>query len=110
MKVYVSGKITGLDQMEYLARFEAAQTYLEHRGHKVMNPASAMFMCTEGFSDDDYLHVCYAMIDTCDAIYMLKNWQGSKGARKELQYASDWRKEIMYQDISTVESDFPIRH
>lgn len=110
MKVYVSGKITGLDPKEYLARFAEAQLYLEFHGHKVMNPASAMSGCTTGFSDDDYQHVCYAMIDTCDAIYMLGNWQGSKGARKELQYAFDWRKQVMYQDEATRENDFPVRY
>ena len=70
MKVYVSGKITGLDQKEYLEKFEAAQKYLELHGHKVMNPASAMFTCTAGFGAEEYLHVCYAMIDVCDVIYI----------------------------------------
>jgi len=108
MKVYVSGKITGLDQKEYLEKFEAAQKYLELHGHKVMNPASAMFTCTAGFGAEEYLHVCYAMIDVCDVIYMLDNWQSSQGARKELQYASDWRKRIVYQDDRTQELGFPV--
>ena len=34
--------------------------------------------------------------------------QTSKGARQELQYAADWRKEIIYQDKATIEPSFPI--
>lgn len=50
------------------------------------------------------------MIDVCDAVYMLSDWQQSKGARQELQYAADTRKEIAYQDESTKEENFPILH
>ena len=39
---------------------------------------------------------------------MLKDWQTSKGARQELQYAADLRKEIIYQDKATIEPSFPI--
>lgn len=48
------------------------------------------------------------MIDICDAIYMLKDWQQSAGAREELQYASDWRKKIIYEDNDTKEDNFPV--
>jgi hypothetical protein len=50
------------------------------------------------------------MIDICDAIYMLRDWQQSKGARLELQYAADWKKDIYYQDPATIEENFPVRH
>ena len=57
---------------------------------------------------EDYMHICYAMIDICDAIFLLDDWQKSVGARAECQYAADWRKRIIYQDESTRETDFPI--
>lgn len=110
MKIYISGKITGLNKLDYLVPFQNAQRNLEKMGHKVMNPASSLDECTEGFEQNDYLHVCYAMIDVCDAIYMLGNWQSSQGARKELQYASDWKKQIIYQDVKTQEPNFPVVH
>ena len=34
----------------------------------------------------------------------------SKGARLELQYAADWKKDIYYQDPATIEENFPVRH
>ena len=49
------------------------------------------------------MHICYAMIDVCDAVYMQKDWQQSKGARMELQYAKDWKKQIIYEDENTHE-------
>ena len=110
MKIYISGKITGLDKQDYIEAFKKVQENLESLGHKVMNPASSMDTCSEGFNQNDYLHICYAMIDVCDAIYMLGNWQSSQGARKELQYASDWRKQIIYQDKKTIEAGFPVVH
>ena len=48
------------------------------------------------------------MIDVCDAIYMLKDWQTSAGARAELQYAAEWKKKIMFEDENTREEGFPI--
>jgi hypothetical protein len=45
------------------------------------------------------------MIDICDAVYMLSDWQKSKGARMELQYAEDWGKAILYEDESTREGE-----
>ena len=62
----------------------------------------------EDVHHEDYLHVCYAMIDICDAIYLLSDWQQSKGARMELQYAADWKKKILYQDSATIEQNYPI--
>ena len=43
-------------------------------------------------------------------VYMLRDWQESKGARMELQYAADWRKKVIYEDDATMEPFFPIVH
>ena len=108
MKIYIAGKITGFTRADYQAKFLTAQKNLEYAGHKVMNPAYVN--STDGFEHEDYMHICYAMIDICDGIYMLKDWQRSKGARMELQYAADHQKEILYEDESTREENFPIMY
>ena len=64
---------------------------------------TAVLALNEGFEHEDYMHICYAMIDVCDAVYMQKDWQQSKGARMELQYAKDWKKQIIYEDETTRE-------
>ena len=101
MKVYISGKITGLDPVEAKKNFIKAELRLRNQGHTVMSPKGVMDFL--GFEHEDYMHVCRAMIDVCDAIYMLANWHTSKGAREELGYAREWRKEILWEDESTKE-------
>jgi hypothetical protein len=101
MKVYVSGKISGLDPVEAKKNFIKAELRLRNQGHEVMSPKGVMDFA--GFEHEDYMHVCKAMVDVCDAIYMLSNWQTSKGSREELNYAKEWRKEVLWEDESTKE-------
>lgn len=102
MKVYIAGKVTGLPKEEVLKKFHESGKQLKKDGHTVMSPA--VLALNEGFGHSDYMHICYAMIDVCDAVYMQKDWQQSKGARMELQYAKSWRKQILYEDESTKEA------
>lgn len=93
MKFYIAGKITGLPNFE--EKFEDATKTLEAEGHIVMNPA----LLSKGFEHDDYMHICYAMIDVCDAVYLLDNWKDSKGANLEHDYAKRNGKFIQFQMV-----------
>ena len=106
MKIYVAGKITGLSRREVEGKFLATAETLRKEEHDVFLPS--VLPLYESVPHEDYMHICYAMIDICDAVYMLSDWQQSKGARMELQYAADWHKEILYQDESTREPNYPI--
>lgn len=106
MKIYVAGKVTGVDKGELNVKFASASIHLKKQGHETFVPC--VLPDYPDVPHSDYMHICYAMIDVCDAIYMLYDWQKSKGARMELQYACDHRKEIMYQDEATKETNFPI--
>lgn len=106
MKVYIAGKITGLERAAVAEKFKAAENALLFDGQSVFNPS--VLPLYDDVSHEDYMHICFAMIDICDAVYMLKDWQQSKGARMELQYAADWKKKIVYEDESTREPDFPV--
>ena len=66
-----------------------------------MSPA--VLASNDVFEHSDYMHVCLAMIDVCDAVYMQKDWRNSKGARMELQYARKCKNKIFYEDESTRE-------
>jgi len=89
-KVYIAGKITGLEN--YQNKFWGAKMILERQGHLVMNPA----VLPAGFDYEDYMKICFAMIDVCDAVYMLDNWRDSPGAMREHAYAGATGKAIMY--------------
>ena len=108
MKIYIAGKISGLPRNEVEAKFSEAKRRLEDKGHVVFIPT--VLPEYNEVPHDDYMHICYAMVDICDAVFMLKDWQDSMGARMELQYAADWRKEIFYEDSDTIEPTFPIIH
>lgn len=91
MKIYIAGKITGLENFK--EKFEKAHKDLIADGHIAMNPT----VLPLGFEAEDYMHICYSMIDICDAIYLLDNWKTSKGANLEFDYAVKNKKIIMFQ-------------
>jgi len=87
MKIYISGEIT--NDPNYKEKFAKAEEYLKAKGHVIMNPA----ILPEGFEYEDYMTICFAMIDVCDAMYMLKDWEESPGAERELIHAEiNWKK------------------
>ena len=108
MRIYVAGKMSELPDGEARMKFAEAAMRLRERGHLVMDPA--VQYGNPGFEHEDYMHVCYAMIDRCEAVYMLSDWRDSKGARLELQYAADWGKAILYEDEHTCEEGYPVVH
>lgn len=91
MKVYIAGKITGLE--DYKEYFDKKEKELIADGFKVINPA----IMPGGFEQDEYMHICYAMIDVCNAVYFLSNWKDSKGAKLEQEYAESKGKIQMFQ-------------
>ncbi len=89
MKIYIAGKITG--KLNYKEEFDIAATSLEAQGHIVLNPAEL----PEGMLPADYMRLRFAMIDTADAIYLLKGWYSSSGASIERNYAMYTGKSIL---------------
>ena len=95
MTVYISGKITG--DSGHKEKFARAAERLMRRGYDVVNP------CCIGEHDflsyEDYMHIDFAIIDVCGAVYMLADWEGSPGARREKEYAESKGKEILYEPV-----------
>lgn len=90
MKIYIGGKITG--DPEYREKFSIARRMLKGQGHHIMDPS----LLPGGFEYEDYMHVCFSMIDTCDAVLLLDCWTSSPGARREKEYAEKQGKKILY--------------
>ncbi len=69
MKIYISGKITGL--FDYKEKFDEVESKLKNMGHTVLNPT----ILPLGLEYDEYMNLSYAMIDCADGVYMLDNWK-----------------------------------
>ena len=93
MKIYIAGPITGTP--DYQQHFADAEQRLRGAGHVTMNPATLAL--NEGFEHADYMHICFAMIDICDWVLMLRGWRSSKGACMEYEYARENNKIIMFE-------------
>lgn len=91
MKIYISGKITGDKNYKY--KFKVIEEYLIRAGYTVMNPA----ILPLGFEHEEYMKICVAMLEVCDAIYMLTDWEDSKGAKEEYEIAKSLGKEILFE-------------
>jgi len=95
--IYIAGSITGV--FDYRKRFKKVNDFLTKEGHLCMDPS----ILTEGFPYESYMPICFAMIDACDAIYLLDGWESSMGACKELEYAQSKNKTVFYEKLDKKE-------
>ena len=116
MRIYISGKMTGCPVLNRPA-FDAAEKRLTAQGHFVINPhrISEQFgteaeLCEsfmyyyDGFSSDSVSSLARSVMDadlaavrSCDAIYLLRGWESSRGARKELAEAIAHGLQVMQE-------------
>lgn len=80
MKVYISGKVTGLPTGEVFTKFGQAEYWLRQQGHETVNP---LRLCSTGWSWKKCMRVCLTEMLKCDAICMLHDWAKSQGAQME---------------------------
>ena len=102
MKIYISGAITGTD--DYMERFSKAEKELEEQGYSVVNPAKVNAQLPEDTSYEEYMKMSFCMLDMCDGICMLKDWEKSCGANRELGYAMAKNMIIMFEKERANES------
>lgn len=95
MKIFISGPVSGTT--DYMERFGNAQKYLESLGHSVVNPVLVTSNLPEDTTQKEYLSLDLTMLCMCDAIYMLKRYEESKGALAELATAKSIGCEIFYE-------------
>lgn len=126
MRIYISGKMTGLPDLNRPA-FNAAEKRLTAQGHFVINPhrISELFGTAEELAEsfkifyaiegkDSYVlkeeldrraSIARAVMDadlaavrSCDAIYLLRGWENSRGAKRELAEAIACKLQVMLED------------
>ena len=119
MRIYCSGPITNYPDLNRFA-FDAAEKRLTAQGHFVINPhrISELFGTAEelaesfaalygvtlyggsGYSPTLACAVMYAdlaAVRSCDAIYLLRGWESSRGAKKELAEALAHGLQVMQE-------------
>lgn len=99
MRIYISGKISNLPRREYLKHFREAHKELLESGFKQNEIVSPIPMGEAYYylGYDLIMHLDLALLEKCDAIYMLKNHVDSEGARTELLKARKLGLKIFYQ-------------
>lgn len=94
VKIYISGKISGLNWYYAYNRFATANRLLEKQGYKVVNP---MCHSKREWSWLRCMAVSLWLLLPCHSVYMLDNWQYSRGARIEYTLARLLRKHIIFE-------------
>ena len=100
-KIYISGKMTGLSKEEIDNNFNKGVREVKKLGFIPVNPNDIPAYFMNGKNDNptyeewirgDLIELC-----KCHAIYMLRNWQDSTGAKIEMRVAIDLNMEILFQ-------------
>jgi hypothetical protein len=101
-KVYISGKITGLELSDAESKFELAEKDAKYHFSKIteskiksINPMKLNHK--ENATWEDFMIVDIAELFKCNAIYMLDNWRESKGARIEHSIAKEMGIPVFYE-------------
>lgn len=94
MRIYISGPMTGRPEFNYPA-FHAVAAELRAVGHHVENPAENHEPECKSWSG--YMRLALAQLVFCEAIYMLRGWERSKGARIEFDLAKALNIELMFE-------------
>ena len=92
MKVYISGKISGMPLKTAKKKFSKSEEYLKKQGYFPVNPIG-----TGERTWKEYLIEDIALLFDCDAIYMQKDWGQSRGSRIEYEVAKELGLLIMFE-------------
>ena len=88
--------MTGWPDLNHPA-FYKKQTELESRGFTVQNPADNQIEDNEDWHF--YIRLGVRQLLQCRNIYMLKDWELSRGARIELNLARDFDMPVFFEGI-----------
>lgn len=94
-KVYISGAIAHYNIDERKGAFANAEQNLRNMGFSPVNPFK------NGLPDEahwrEHMRADIALLLDCEYIYMLKDWELSKGAKLELDVASSCGIKVLFE-------------
>jgi hypothetical protein len=95
MRIYISGKITGLPFLEVEHKFQSAQNFLEGYGFKVVSPLKNGL--SQSHTWQQHIVRDIELLLQCEAIYMLGDWVDSVGAGIEYDVAVRTGKAVLFE-------------
>ena len=101
--VYLSGKMTGLEESEYKENFRNAEMFYRACGYEVVNPCNLSDIVLKRKPDaiyEDFMAEDLRALRSCTHIAMLEGWENSPGARREKAEAKKRGLAIMFYRIS----------
>jgi len=108
MKIYLAGQMGGIKHFNAHA-FDNAARRLRGVGHDVINPIDLdradghEVMGQDGMNTDPIMRRHFLgrdlkLISECDALYMIRGWYKSGGARLEHAFALETELKIIYEE------------
>lgn len=91
MKIYIAGPITKyLNNGANIEAFRAAAELIEEQGHEAIIPHSLVeHLDLDPINNYEHImSICFSEITRCHRVAMLPNWRESKGATRELEFAT----------------------
>ena len=102
MRIYLSGKITGLEKEVYTRQFARAESFYRTGGFDVVNPVTIgeeVLKINPNAKWEDFMQEDLKALRTCTHIVLLDGWEESKGAKMEKAEAEKMGLEIMHLKI-----------
>ena len=100
--VYLSGKMTGLEESVYTEKFRNAEMFYRACGYEVVNPCNLSEIVLQrkpNATYEDFMREDFKAISGCTHIAMLEDWESSPGARRERAEAERLGLEIMFYKV-----------
>ena len=94
MRIYISGPITNV--LDYKEKFARAEQNLKAKypDAEIINPT---VLDKLPLTYDEYMELDLRLLCMCEVIYMLEDWEDSKGANREYGYALAKGKAIYFE-------------
>ena len=84
VRIFISGAVTGTT--DYYQRFLDAEMKLKEKGFIVFNPIRVHQEMPDDCTYQEYMNISIELLKMCDAVFMMKDYERSNGAKAEFAY------------------------
>ena len=98
IKIYLSGKMSGLTEEEYTRNFQRAALHYQAKGFRVVNPcdlSEKVLRDNPNATYEDFMTRDLVALRTCTHIALIDGWQTSPGAQREKAEAERLGLEVL---------------